>query len=177
VRARLTNSHRLRGKQARSYCKAPRLYGSPSSNKNVVLVRDGAAFRGGIEMTLNTAVRACLTKYVTWSGRASRAEYWYFMLFYWLALIAAVIVDGAFNSVIPGALVLLGLMPPAWSVNVRRLHDTGRSGAWNWISLMPLVGGIVIFVFLVTQGDPGDNRYGRTEALPAPLAPFAENRV
>jgi uncharacterized membrane protein YhaH (DUF805 family) len=111
-------------------------------------------------MSLQLAVRVCLRKYVDWSGRATRAEYWYFVLFYCLVLIAGGIVSGALHNAIPVILVVLGLWLPSWSANIRRLHDTGRSGAWNWITVIPIAGGIVLFIFLIAPGDVGPNRFG-----------------
>jgi uncharacterized membrane protein YhaH (DUF805 family) len=49
---------------------------------------------------------------------------------------------------------------PAIAVGIRRLHDIGRSGWWLSISLVPCAGGIVLIVFLATQGDPAPNQYG-----------------
>jgi len=54
----------------------------------------------------------------------------------------------------------LGALVPGLAVLWRRLHDTGRSGWWVLIGLVPLVGVIVLIVFLATDGTPGDNRYG-----------------
>ena len=102
-------------------------------------------------------------------GRAARSEYWWFTLFSILVQIAAQIVAGIFASMGDGPallgmlimlVVILGLIAPGISVLVRRLHDTDRSGWWFWIMLVPLVGAIVLLVFLVSKGTEGDNRYG-----------------
>ena len=116
-------------------------------------------------------------KYAQFQGRSRRSEYWYFHLFYCLILVALIlpgILLMAFGeSSLNSAVTLLGAalyMPPmglsvaaiipSLAVMVRRLHDTGRSGWWYFISLVPFVGGIVLLVFLCTDSQPGDNLYG-----------------
>lgn len=121
-------------------------------------------------MTFGEAVNTCLKqKYATFQGRAARSEYWWFTLFSILVQIAAQIVFGVLASMgdamaliglVVMVVVILGLIAPGISVLVRRLHDTGRSGWWFWIALVPLVGGIVLLVFLVSKGTEGDNQFG-----------------
>jgi uncharacterized membrane protein YhaH (DUF805 family) len=90
-----------------------------------------------------------------------------FFLFNIIISIVLIIVDGIVGtSAAPGALGLLGglyalaLLIPGIAVAVRRLHDTGRSGWWILIGLVPFVGGIILIVFLVQDGTPGDNQFG-----------------
>jgi uncharacterized membrane protein YhaH (DUF805 family) len=59
-----------------------------------------------------------------------------------------------------GGLISLAFILPVLSATVRRLHDTGRSGWWYWIVLVPFVGWIVLLVFLVLEGEAGENKYG-----------------
>jgi uncharacterized membrane protein YhaH (DUF805 family) len=108
-----------------------------------------------------------LKKYATFSGRAQRAEYWYFALFYILIFCGLSIIDGITGSFSSeagmgflGGLLTLGLLIPSIAVGVRRLHDTGRSGWWLLIVLIPLIGAIVLFVFTVEDSAAGDNSYG-----------------
>jgi uncharacterized membrane protein YhaH (DUF805 family) len=110
---------------------------------------------------------AVLKKYAVFSGRAQRAEYWYFFLFYLLIHIALVVVDrvtGSFNSEagmgLFGGVFALAMLLPSLAVSVRRLHDTDRSGWWLLIAFVPLIGGIVLLIFAVQDGTPGDNRFG-----------------
>lgn len=106
-------------------------------------------------------VRAALSRYATFSGRARRSEYWWFQLFYVLAYLASGAVDarlGATGAVI--ALVALGLFLPALAVSVRRLHDVGRSGWWVLISPIPFVGFVVMLAFTCEDSEPGTNRFG-----------------
>lgn len=108
-----------------------------------------------------------LKKYATFSGRAQRAEYWYFVLFYILIFIGLSIIDGMTGSFTEeagmgflGGIFTLGLLVPSIAVGVRRLHDTGRTGWWLLLALIPLIGAIVLLVFTVQDSTPGDNQYG-----------------
>lgn len=108
-----------------------------------------------------------LKKYVDFSGRARRKEYWYFFLFYLLFYFAAAFIDGmfgAFDSEDGMALLTtvfaLAMLLPSITVGVRRLHDTGRSGWWLLIALVPVLGALVLLFFSVQDSEPGDNRFG-----------------
>ncbi|MGG5807908.1 DUF805 domain-containing protein [Falsiroseomonas sp. CW058] len=113
-------------------------------------------------MNFGDAVRTCLNNYVTLSGRARRSEFWYFFLFQMLMQFAAGVLDAAIlgGSGAVGMLVSLGLLLPSIAVAVRRLHDTGRSGWWLLIALVPLIGWIVLVIFYVGRGEDGPNRFG-----------------
>lgn len=108
-----------------------------------------------------------LKKYAVFSGRASRREYWWFVLFSTLVSIALMVADlalGTFSDdagmgMLGGLYVLLVLLP-SLGLSVRRLHDIGRSGWWLLISFVPLVGPIVLLVFACMKGTPGANRHG-----------------
>ncbi len=106
------------------------------------------------------AVRSALTQYATFTGRARRAEYWWFALFNLAASLVAAVIDAAIGFPLFQLVVGLGLLVPSLAVGVRRLHDTGRSGWWMLIGLVPLVGAIVLLVFFLTDGERGANRWG-----------------
>jgi uncharacterized membrane protein YhaH (DUF805 family) len=106
------------------------------------------------------AVRSVLTQYATFTGRARRSEYWWFALANVALSLVAAIIDAAIGFPLFQLVVALGLFVPSLAVGVRRLHDTGRSGWWLLIGLIPLVGAIVLLVFLVTDGERGPNRWG-----------------
>ena len=116
---------------------------------------------------MNWFLLAVKQKYADFSGRARRSEYWYFLLFYMLILIALSVVDvvlGWFSTdagvgVLSG-IYTLALLIPSLSVSVRRLHDTDRSGWWLLIGLIPLIGGIVLLVFFAQDSQAGANRFG-----------------
>ena len=112
-------------------------------------------------MSLPDAVRTCLTKYVDFSGRARRSEYWWFALSVFIVYLFASLLGRAVGAgVILADLVAIGLFLPGLAVAVRRLHDTDRSGWFYLISLIPLVGGIILIVFLCQGSSPGSNRFG-----------------
>lgn len=117
-------------------------------------------------MTFMESIRICFTKYVVWKGRAARSEYWWFVLFAFAASIVLGVVDAAFLGVGPGGTGILGgvfslaTFLPSLSVLVRRLHDTDRTGWWFWVILVPVVGWIVLVVFLASKSSNGDNQYG-----------------
>lgn len=131
-------------------------------------------------MSFTDAVRTCISKFATFDGRATRSEFWWFYLFaalvgfigyvpiLILTLIGASSNDGAISSIftiltvifwIVWLIVVIALYIPLLAVGSRRLHDRGQSG---WLQLLYLVpcGSIVLIVFFVMEGTPGDNAYG-----------------
>lgn len=115
-----------------------------------------------------------LKKYATFSGRSQRAEYWYFFLFYVLIGIGLSFVDyflGLFDAVTEVGLLSgafsLAVLIPSIAVAVRRLHDISRTGWWLLIGFIPVVGTIVLLVFLVLDSTPGDNAYGPNPKIAA----------
>jgi uncharacterized membrane protein YhaH (DUF805 family) len=125
-------------------------------------------------MSFADAVRTCLAKYVVFSGRARRSEYWWFVLFSFLVSMVAGILDLVLGtdyyrgSGLIGTIASLALLLPSLAVAVRRLHDTSRTGWWILIGLIPIIGWIVLIVFYV-QDSHGDNEYGpNPKALQTP---------
>jgi len=108
-----------------------------------------------------------IKKYAVFSGRARRKEYWFFVLFNILISIALSMVDvmlGTANADtgtgLLGGIYSLAVLIPSIAVLVRRLHDTDRTGWWTLIGLIPIIGWIVLLVFLVQDSHPGQNQYG-----------------
>jgi len=108
-----------------------------------------------------------LKKYAVFSGRARRKEYWFFVLFTILISIVLAIIDrftGTYSAEygmgLLGGLYTLAVLLPSIGVTIRRLHDTGRSGWWILLVLIPLIGAIVLLVFMVLDSQPGTNEYG-----------------
>lgn len=126
-------------------------------------------------MTFTQSIKSVFSKYATFTGRASRSEYWYFTLFniitstlLFLLGIAIGAASGGSDGV-PGGLIVgyilyiiygLGVLIPSLAVTVRRLHDTNNSGWLILLGLIPCVGGIVLLVFMILQGTNGENKYG-----------------
>lgn len=108
-----------------------------------------------------------LKNYAGFSGRARRKEYWMFLLFNMIFLIAAMIIDNVVGTTFGGLpyglfyfLYALAVFLPGLAVGVRRLHDVGKSGWFMLIGLIPIVGGIWLLVLFCTDGNPGANEYG-----------------
>lgn len=106
--------------------------------------------------------KKCLRNYANFSGRARRKEYWYFVLIQSVLAFIATIIDyiifsnlGLFYFV-----TALGLFIPSLAVTIRRLHDTSRSGWWMLISIIPLIGSILLIVWLATETKPEVNQWG-----------------
>jgi uncharacterized membrane protein YhaH (DUF805 family) len=116
---------------------------------------------GSLQMTFGEAVSSVVNKYVTFDGRARRSEYWY----WFLAVILVEIVIGILyllSSTLGLILYVvfgLAIILPSVAVAIRRLHDTNRTGWWILLSLIPF-GGIVLLVFYLFDGTPGENNYG-----------------
>lgn len=107
-----------------------------------------------------------LKKYAVFSGRAQRAEYWYFALFNFVIIFVLMLLDtilgtgGEMGAGLFGGLYSLAVLIPSLAVGVRRLHDTDRTGWWLLIGLVPIIGFVILIVFFVKESDPGENQYG-----------------
>lgn len=148
----------------------------------------GPAYGSAPQVGFVEAIKLGFKKYATFEGRATRAEYWWWYLFttlliapiYVLALIVVAATASTTSSLDSGssttttsgagsgaALLLFGLVAlvglviiiPSISVMVRRLHDTGKSGWWYWISLIPF-GSLVLLIFMLMESTPGPNSFG-----------------
>ena len=127
-------------------------------------------------MTFFQSVRSALTKYATFSGRARRSEYWWFLLFYALVGLVAVPLDlileievgevGLFDL-----LSRIAFLVPVTAVSFRRLHDVGRSGWWLLTIVPPIF-------FALMKGDDGPNDYGPNpvgEVRPGSTGPASDS--
>ena len=98
-------------------------------------------------MTFGESISTCFRKYVAFGGRATRSEYWWFVLFTFLVSLVASFVSQALSS-----LFSLAVLLPSIAVGVRRLHDTDRSGWFLLLWLIPVIGWIILIVFAVQEG-------------------------
>ncbi|HSV53714.1 MAG TPA: DUF805 domain-containing protein [Burkholderiaceae bacterium] len=105
-------------------------------------------------MDFKQAVMTALRKYVDFSGRATRPEFWWFMLFE----IVVFMVTGMINPILYG-IAALGLLLPGLGVSVRRLHDIGKSGWWLLLGFVPIVGVVLIWWF-AQPGTSAGSRFG-----------------
>ena len=101
-----------------------------------------------------------LKQYAVFQGRARRSEYWFFMLFNFLAVVVLSVIDALIGMPIFATIYILGTLLPSLAVAVRRFHDTGRSGWWILISLVPIVGSIIYLIFMCIEGVAQTNAYG-----------------
>ena len=106
-------------------------------------------------MSFTQAIQTCFNKYATFSGRASVAEYWWFMLFCFLVNL----VSGIINEYL-GSVASLALLIPTLAVSWRRMHDIGKGGGWWFINFIPLAGFIWFILLAVKPGEPTANRFG-----------------
>jgi uncharacterized membrane protein YhaH (DUF805 family) len=118
-------------------------------------------------MDMKTAVETVLReKYVDFKGRAQRAEFWWFILFVFVVSIILSLIDMAlFEDVLQdvgplSAIFTLITIIPSIAVTARRLHDTGKSGWWQLLFLLPVIGFLLILFWAVQKGDDGANKYG-----------------
>ena len=113
--------------------------------------------------------KVVLENYLNFTGRARRAEFWWYFLANLIITVVLNITDAAIGSgsgfyggILTGIYGLAVLLP-GLAVGIRRLHDTDKSGWWLLLALTPLVGIIVLIVFWATDGQPGVNQYGASE--------------
>lgn len=117
-------------------------------------------------MSFTDAVRTCLKeKYINFSDRAARSEYWWFALFCWGVAIALSILDNLIFNDASGYGIFstiwgLAIVVPSIGVGVRRLHDLDKSGWWLLLSCIPVIGFLILVFWFIQQGTAGQNRFG-----------------
>ena len=120
-------------------------------------------------MNFTQAITTCMGKYGTFSGRASRSEYWWFYLFVVIISWGSIIVSGAMYSpddlmfeILPNLVSLIFLVPGI-AAGSRRLHDIGKSGWWQLLWIIPIIGWILLIVWLATNTKPEGDKYNLIE--------------
>jgi uncharacterized membrane protein YhaH (DUF805 family) len=120
---------------------------------------------------VNAWKNTVLENYVNFSGRANRAQYWWFVLANFIAVaVLALLMQVAGIFTLLYVVYAVGVFLPGLALAIRRLHDTNHSGWWILIALIPLAGFIVLLVFYVTAGTAGDNDHGAPSNWPAAAA-------
>jgi uncharacterized membrane protein YhaH (DUF805 family) len=100
-------------------------------------------------MTFQESIKVCFKKYADFNGNASRPEYWWFFLFLFIVGAVLAVVSNTINTIFSLATLL-----PSLAAGARRLHETNRSGWWQLLWLVPIVGWIVIIIFLAQEAFP-----------------------
>lgn len=112
-------------------------------------------------MSFVEAVKSGFSRYVDFSTRSSRSEYWWFVLSYFVIAIVLGLIDSfTIGMGILPLIVVLAYLIPSLAVVVRRLHDVGRSGWWILIALIPLIGPLIVLYWMVIGGEDSENRFG-----------------
>ena len=114
-------------------------------------------------LTFQDAVKRVFNKYAEFNGRASRAEFWWFILFTFivnavLGILAAITNWGVINYI--DGLFGLAVIIPTLAVSWRRLHDIGKAGGWWFINFIPLVGSVIFIIWCAQPSEPRANRFG-----------------
>jgi uncharacterized membrane protein YhaH (DUF805 family) len=110
-------------------------------------------------MSFTDAIKSFFANYANFSGRARRSEYWFSILFIVLASFATSMLDAFGGGGLITGLFSLAIIIPSLSLLVRRMHDTGKSGVWILMGLIPAVGGIILLVF-ACQDSTSANQWG-----------------
>lgn len=110
-----------------------------------------------------------LKRYSEFGGRAHRTEFWMFTLISFLLFMAAAIIDAMTTGWLLVVVYSLATLVPTLAIGARRLHDTGRSGWWQLVYIVPF-GFLVLLVFWVMDSQPGTNAHGPNPkgAVPQP---------
>jgi uncharacterized membrane protein YhaH (DUF805 family) len=106
---------------------------------------------------INYYVKA-LKNYANFNGRATRSEFWYFVLVNFIISLILTIIDNAiFNTSVLSLIYSLGVLLPSLAIGARRLHDINKSGWWQLIALIPIVGPIILIIWWATPSKKESN--------------------
>lgn len=135
-------------------------------------------------VNLNDAIQSGFRNYASFTGRAPRSEFWFWMLFVLVGSLAATVVDAVFGMAeihadlyVPGPLFvvfMLATLSPTIAVTVRRMHDIERNGWWAWLYIVPVIGALVLWAFCAVKGTYGENEYGPDPLFPDHGSPIPE---
>ena len=103
---------------------------------------------------------AVLKKYAVFSGRATRSEYGYFILINTIITLILIVIGNSIGNNLLDTVYSLGVFVPTLAVTARRLHDIGKSGWWQLLLFIPIIGIITLIIFLIKDSMPFDNLYG-----------------
>ena len=110
-------------------------------------------------MTLGESISTCFKKYFVIQGRASKSEFWWFQLIWVVSYLSILIFKNeAVTFFSLGIIIIIAI--PLFTVGIRRLHDTNKSGFYVLWGLLPFIGGVVVLAFMIGEGTKGKNQYG-----------------
>ncbi|MDC0395732.1 DUF805 domain-containing protein [Candidatus Pelagibacter sp.] len=110
-------------------------------------------------MTLGESISTCFKKYFVMQGRASKSEFWWFQLIWSSCFILSFIFESETVSYFLFGIIIM-IFIPLFTVGVRRLHDTGRSGFHYLWSAVPFIGSLIVLALMLADGTKGRNQYG-----------------
>lgn len=113
-------------------------------------------------MNFSEAIRSAYKNFFNYTGRAGRSEYWYFALFSYIVSFLSFFLfhHNPALKVLSSILISIFVSLPLWFLLIRRLHDINRSGWWQLLSFIPLIGFIILLFWLCKKGDEKPNRFG-----------------
>ena len=123
------------------------------------------------------SIKSGFIRYVDFTTRSSPSEYWWWILFAWLTAIILIVVNSilfgptieqsnsgeiiqSYDGGILGSIFVLVVLIPTISITCRRLHDIEKSGWWQLIGIIPLVGWLIMLIWLIRPGYFGENMFG-----------------
>ena len=106
-------------------------------------------------MTFLDSIETCFKKSFQIKGRASKSEFWWFTLFYFIAIFLLAMINETLAITF-----LLIILPASICVTVRRLHDQDKSGFFYFIGIIPYVGGLILLFMCAMDGTKGKNKFG-----------------
>ena len=113
------------------------------------------------KMNMKQSVESVFSQYAPFNGRASRSEYCWFQLALYLVILLLIVVPIIHMiGVILAPIIFILAIVPCLAVGLRRLHDSNKSGWYQLIGLVPVVGTIGLIVLLALPSDTGENQYG-----------------
>ena len=111
-------------------------------------------------MTFGESISTCFRKYFVIQGRASKSEFWWFQLLWSASFFIMFIFEGTEQVTYFFYGIIVIIFIPLFTVGVRRLHDTGKSGFYYFWSLVPFIGSLIVLAFMLGDGTKGRNQYG-----------------
>ena len=111
-------------------------------------------------MTFSESISTCFKKYLVFQGRASKSEFWWFQLLWFISMLMIYIFyeSDPVRYFFFGIIIIIAI--PLLSVGVRRLHDTGKSGFYYFWTIVPFIGSFILLAFMLGDGTKGRNQYG-----------------